>query len=309
MFLINNNNITDPTLNLALEEYCLRSLDPASDYFLFYINAPCIVVGKHQNIFQEVNWEYTQKNGIRLVRRISGGGAVYHDHGNLNFSFITGFKKQKLYYFKILIEPIVDTLRQLGAPAEIGAKNDIFVEGRKISGNSQYTNIKRMLSHGTLLFDTDIEALTKVLNSGLEIVESKGISSKKSAVANISQYLKTPLDINGFRDQIFEGLTAVFGVMEECKLSEKDWDRIYQLAAEKYQTWDWTYGHSPEFIVRYPMQSNSHKVNVRIGVNRGLIKSIYPEDGEIFDPVIRRLIGKPYTPFLLTARDQIESNQ
>ena len=128
MFLINNNTITDPSINLALEEYCLRSLDSDNDYFLFYINEPSIVVGKHQNIFQEVNWGYTQKNGIRLIRRISGGGAVYHDHGNLNFSFITGFKKKKLDYFKILIEPIVNTLRQLGVPAEIGAKNDIFVD-------------------------------------------------------------------------------------------------------------------------------------------------------------------------------------
>ena len=228
-----------------------------------------------------MNWGYTQKNGIRLIRRISGGGAVYHDHGNLNFSFITGFKKKKLDYFKILIEPIVNTLRQLGVPAEIGAKNDIFVEGKKISGNSQYTNIKRMLSHGTLLFDTDIEVLTNALDSGLDIIESKGIPSKKSEVTNISGYLKPPLDINGFRYKIFEGVAQVFGEMAEWELSEKDWDGIHQLAGEKYQSWDWTYGHSPEFIVRYPFQSNSHKVNAQIRVNRGLVKSIYSEDGEI----------------------------
>ena len=130
MFLISHNNITDPSINLALEEYCLRSLDSANDYFLFYISAPSIVVGKHQNIFQEVNWEYVKENGIRLIRRISGGGAVYHDYGNLNFSFITGFKKKKLDYFRILIEPIVNTLRRLGVPAEIEAENDIFVEGK-----------------------------------------------------------------------------------------------------------------------------------------------------------------------------------
>ena len=298
MFFINNNNITEPSVNLALEEYCLRNLDPANDYFLFYINAPCIVVGKHQNIFQEVNWEYTQRNGIRLIRRISGGGAVYHDDGNLNFSFITGFKKQKLEYFKILIEPIVNTLRQLGAPAEIGAKNDIFAEGKKFSGNSQYTNIKRMLSHGTLLFDSDIEALTHALDSDLDIIESKGISSKKSAVANISGYLKTRTNINGFRSKIFEGLRQVFGEMDEWELSEKDWDGVHQLAVEKYQTWDWTYGHSPEFIFRYPLKSNSHKVNARIRVTRGLVKSIYPEHVDKYD-TIRSLIGKRYTPSLL----------
>jgi lipoate-protein ligase A len=306
MFLINNNHITNPSINLALEEYCLRSLDSDKDYFLFYINAPTIVVGKHQNIFEEINWEYTQKMGIRLIRRISGGGAVYHDHGNLNFSFITGFKKQKLDYFKILMEPIVNTLRHLGVPAEIGAKNNIFAEGKKISGNSQYTNIKRMLSHGTLLFDTDIEMLTHALDSGLDIIESKGIPSKKSAVVNITEYLKRRMDINGFRHKIFEGLEQVFGEMDERELSEKNWDCVHQLAVERYQRWDWTYGHSPEFIVRYPLKSNSHKVNARIGVNRGLVKSIYPELGDEYD-TIRSLIGKRYTPSLFNDEGQIES--
>ena len=294
MFLINNNNISDPAINLALEEYCLRILDPANDYFLLYINDPCIVVGKHQNIFQEVNWGYTQMNGIRLIRRISGGGAVYHDHGNLNFSFITGFKEQKLDYFKILIEPIINTLRQLGVSVTLGAKNGIFVEGKKISGNSQHTNIKRMLSHGTLLFDADIRTLTNALDSGLDIIESKAIPSKKSEVANISEHVQQPLDINGFRTKIIEGVAQVFGEMHEWKLSGKDWDGIYQLAVEKYQSWDWTYGHSPEFIVRFPFRYNSRKVNARIRVNRGLVKRIYPEDGERLDAMIRSLIGNPY---------------
>lgn len=293
MFLI-NNNITDPRINLALEEYCLRNLDPDNDYLLFYINAPCIIVGKHQNILQEVNWEYTQKNGIGLIRRISGGGAVYHDHGNLNFSFITGFRKQKLDYFKELIEPILNTLRQLGVPAELTKKNDIFVEGKKISGNSQYTNIKRMLSHGTLLFDADLDALIEALDSTVDIIESKGIPSKKSNVRNISGYLKKPLDIYGFRYKIIEGLAAAFGEMDEWKLSGKDWNRIHRLAEEKYQSWDWTFGHSPEFIIRHRFKLNLHKVNARIRVNRGLVTRIEPEYGEIEDTLISSLIGKPY---------------
>ena len=293
MFLI-HNNITDPRLNLALEEYCLRNLDPDNDYLLFYINALCIVVGKHQNIFQEVNWDYTQKRGIGLIRRISGGGAVYHDRGNLNFSFITGFRKQKLAYFKKLIEPILNTLRQLGVPAELTKKNDIFADGEKISGNSQYTNIKRMLSHGTLLFHADLDALTAALDSTADIIESKGIPSKKSNVRNISGYLKEPLDIHGFRSKIIEGVAATFSGMDEWKLSGKDWNRIHQLAKEKYQSWDWTFGHSPEFVMRHQFKVNSHKVNARIRVNRGLVTSIEPEDGEIKGALISSLIGKPY---------------
>ena len=120
-------------MNLALEEYCLRNLDAANDYVLFYINQPSIIIGKHQNPFKECNVEYARKRGIRIVRRISGGGAVFHDHGNLNFSFITGFKKEKLDYFKKLLQPILGTMHQLGVPAELVEKNNIVIESKKIS--------------------------------------------------------------------------------------------------------------------------------------------------------------------------------
>ena len=240
------------------------------------------------------DWEYTQKNGIGLIRRISGGGAVYHDRGNLNFSFITGFRKQKLDYFKKLIEPILNTLRQLGVPAERTEKNAIFVEGKKISGISQYTNIKRMLSHGTLLFDADLDALIEGLDSTADIIESKGIPSKKSNVRNISGYLKKTLDINGFRYEIIEGVATAFGEMDEWKLSGEDWNHIHQLVEEKYHLWDWIFGHSPEFIIRHQFKVNLHKVNARIRVIRGLVTRIEPEDGEIEDTLISNLIGKPY---------------
>jgi lipoate-protein ligase A len=123
--------------------------------------------------FRRMQSHLPAKKDIHLVRRISGGGAVYHDEGNLNFSFITGFEKEKLDYFKKLIRPILKALRRLGVPAEITEKNNILVEGKKISGNSQYTNINRLLSHGTLLIDSDLNALRSALQSKAKVIHSK----------------------------------------------------------------------------------------------------------------------------------------
>jgi len=125
MLFIKNNNVTDPGMNLALEEYCIRNLDPANDYVILYINEPSVIIGKHQNLFRECNYTYLQMKGIHIVRRISGGGAVFHDHGNLNFSFITGFQKEKLAYLNKLIQPVVAALHQLSAPAELSKNNNI----------------------------------------------------------------------------------------------------------------------------------------------------------------------------------------
>ncbi len=189
MFLIQHTDVSDPAINLALEEHCLRNLDPGSEYLLFYINRPSIIIGRHQNPFQEFNQELARQKGIVAVRRISGGGAVYHDPGNLNFSFITDFTEQKLDYFKTLIQPILNTLQHLGVAAQLTEKNNILVDGNKVSGNSQHTNMRRMLSHGTLLFDSELEILQHVLNSDLAISQSRAVSSIKSKVTNISNHL------------------------------------------------------------------------------------------------------------------------
>ena len=194
MFLISNIEDSDPALNLALEEYCLRNLNPGFEYLLFYINRPSVIIGRHQNPFQEFNQKLAHQKGICLVRRISGGGAVYHDPGNLNFSFITDFTEEKLDYFKTLIEPILNTLQRLGVPARLTEKNNILVDGKKVSGNSQHTNMRRMLSHGTLLFDSELDVLKRVLDSRLVITQSRAVSSIKAKVTNISGHLlRVPL--------------------------------------------------------------------------------------------------------------------
>ncbi len=298
MFLIHNNKITDPAINLALEEYCLRNLDFGSEYLIFYINRPAVIIGRHQNPFQEYNQPLARQKNIQLVRRISGGGAVYHDPGNLNFSFINDFGPEKLDYFKFLIKPILDTLAHLGVPAQLTEKNNIRVDGKKISGNSQHTDMRRMLSHGTLLFDAELAILQRVLSSDLAITDSRAVSSIKSEVTNIAEHLRRPIGMDIFRAELLKGISEVFGELTECRLTASDWEAVDLLAQKKYKSWDWTYGRSPAFIVHHDLQPDSGKVKSRLTVKNGIIKDIELADQSrgtsSARKMCRELIGRRY---------------
>jgi lipoate-protein ligase A len=296
--LIKNNNITDPAINLALEEYCLRNLDPGSEYLLFYINQPSIIIGRHQNPFQEFNQKLARQKEILLVRRISGGGAVYHDLGNLNFSFITDFTAEKLDYFKTLLKPILNTLQRLGVPAQLTEKNNILVDGKKVSGNSQHTNMRRMLSHGTLLFDADLAVLQRVLDANLAITNSRAVSSIQSPVTNISGHLHRSMGMDAFRTEMMNGISEVFGELIEYRLTAQDWEAVDLLAQKKYNSWDWTFGRSPEFTVRHKIRVDSGNVDARLIVKNGTIRDLEPADQSVesssIHKVINPLIGQRY---------------
>jgi len=298
MILIHNNGITDPATNLALEEFCFRNLDPASKYLLFYINRPSIIIGRHQNPFQEFNLDLARRNDIHPVRRISGGGAVYHDPGNLNFSFITDFTEEKLDYFKTLLKPLLNTLQHLGVPAELTDNNNILVKGKKISGNSQHTNMRRMLSHGTLLFDAKLKFLQRVLDSNLMITQSRAVSSIKSKVTNISDHLRQPLEMVAFRAQMVDGISDAFGKLGEYRLTDEEWEAVQLLAKNKYKSWDWTFGRSPEFIVRHKIRLDSGQIDGHLTVKNGLIKDIelvnLSADSSPVGRVSQAFIGKRY---------------
>ncbi len=246
MFFIDNSGITDPRLNLALEEYCLRNLEPQHDYLLLYINEPAVIIGRNQNTFQEIDHEFVRQRGIHVVRRISGGGAVYHDYGNLNFSFITKYQKTNILNFRKFTAPIIRALHGLGVPAELSERNDIVAFGKKISGNAQYSTRKSMFSHGTLLFAAEMENLTRALNVKGKKIESKGVQSVRSRVANISELLERSIDMDTFKNCLLESIFEPYGGMRRRKLTVKDWANIHLLSAEKYHTWDWNYGKSPE---------------------------------------------------------------
>ena len=275
MYFIDNKGITDPRINLAIEEYVLKTMDVDKDSFLlFYINEPSIIIGKNQNTVEEINTEYVDANGIHVVRRLSGGGAVYHDLGNLNFSFIAKDDGESFRNFKKFTEPVIEALTEMGVKAELLGRNDILVDGRKISGNAQFATNGRMFSHGTLMFDTEIEGVVSALKVRKDKIESKGIKSIRSRVANISEYLKEPMTIEQFRMAILKSIFDGEEKIQYAELTEEDWANIHELSAERYGNWDWNYGKSPKFNMQHSHRFPVGGIDVRLQVNKGIIEEV-----------------------------------
>jgi lipoate-protein ligase A len=274
MRFVDNQNEHDPTINLALEEYVLRQSPVDEDLLLFYINSPSIIIGRHQNTLEEINPEYVTQHGIHVVRRLSGGGAVYHDLGNLNFSFITQYHRENFQNFRKFTEPVVRSLAELGVNAELSGRNDILIDGRKVSGNAQYVSSQRMVSHGTLLYNSDLSHVSDALHVQESKMASKGIKSVRNRVANITEFLSQPMEIEKFRDHLlgtyFEGASEI----PEYPLSEQDWAAVHRLADERYRSWEWTYGRSPDFNVQKKQRFPGGEIDARLFVSQGVIQSV-----------------------------------
>ncbi|MBU5427268.1 lipoate--protein ligase [Tissierella pigra] len=272
-YLVNNSN--DPRYNLAFEEYCFKSLDLKEDYVILWINGPAIIVGKNQNTIEEVNQDYVDENGIKVVRRVTGGGAVYHDLGNLNFSIISMSTGAEKIDFKKYNIPIVKSLEKLGINCELSGRNDITIDEKKFSGIAQSVWKQRVLNHGTLLFDTELDVLSKALNVKQDKIESKGVKSVKSRVTNIKPYLEEDIDIFKFRDVLLKNIFAMEGLEpEEYKLSQEDLDNIQKLFEEKYSTWEWNYGESPKSNYKNYKRFPFGSIDIRFNVVNGLIEEI-----------------------------------
>ncbi|ULG73734.1 lipoate--protein ligase [Macrococcus brunensis] len=295
MKFISNNNITDPRINLAMEEYILNNLTDDS-YFLFYVNEPSIIIGKNQNTYAEVNQKYVDEHHIHIVRRISGGGAVYHDLGNLNFSFVTHADADSFHNFKKFTMPIVEALNDMGVKAELSGRNDLQVGSRKISGNAMFQAKDRMFSHGTLMLDSNIDEVVRSLSVSEEKLITKGIRSIRSRVANISEFLDEPISMEEFKKKL---LNHIFeGNVEEYVLSEDDWQAIQELSREKYQTFEWNYGQNPAYNYESKQKFPGGLVDLKLNVKKGLITEarIFGDFfgvGEIKE-IEDRLIGVPH---------------
>lgn len=272
MIFIENEGNTDPTLNLALEEYVLRNFSNASDYLLFYINEPSIIIGRSQNTLEEINHEYVEEHNIHVVRRISGGGAVYHDFGNLNFSFINNHDIKSLHNFKNFTAPVIKVLSRLGVESELKGRNDILVGDKKISGTAQFTTGRRMVSHGTLLLDTDLGEVANALQVKMSKIESKGHKSVRSRVANISDFLENYIAIDDFRDLLLAGLAEESEPFEVYHLTPEEWEGVHKLREEKYNNWDWNFGRSPKFNIQRTKRFAIGELDIRIFVEKGYIK-------------------------------------
>lgn len=245
MLTIINLTTTDPAFNLAAEQYVFESLPKDKNYFMLWQNDNAVIIGKYQNTFAEINQPYVEAHKIKVVRRLSGGGAVYHDLGNLNYTYITDAGELETLNMRVFCEPIVKALAEFGVTAEINGRNDMTIHGKKFSGNAQYIRHGRVMHHGTLLYNSDLSAVSKALQVDPEKIRAKGMESVRSRVTNIRRYLKDDVPLFAFREMLLAFIRRGTE-SEEYAFSEKDIREIERIKQERYDTWEWNYGKSPE---------------------------------------------------------------
>jgi lipoate-protein ligase A len=279
MFYIDNQGINDPRINLAIEEHILRNFAPDHEYLMLYVNEPSVIMGKHQNIYEEVNVDFVEQNNIKVVRRVSGGGTVYHDLGNLNFSFLVPHDSSKLNNYHYFLNPIVEGLQSLGVPAEISPRNDLMAAGKKISGNAQFSTTKRMVSHGTLLFNSEIIHLSQSLKAKTAEIQSKSIKSVRSPVANVHEYLsqaqRDMLDMEQFKAVLLQHIFKTpADEVPTYTLTAEDWEVVNKLVADKYDTWEWNYARSPKCSMHKTLDFEGGTLTSTVNIKKGHVQSI-----------------------------------
>lgn len=289
------NHSMDCYFNLALEEYVFTSFDPSQSYLLLWRNDNTIVVGKHQNTTEEINADYVNAHGIHVVRRMSGGGAVYHDLGNLNFTFITHQASNGAFDFRAFTLPIVRALSAMGVTAAFNSRNDLTVDGKKFSGNAQYVRSGRVLHHGTLLFDSNLNVLSDALRVRESKCTSHGVKSTRARVTNLIPYLPPSMTIEAFQVSLLHHLFPQ-GIVSHL-LTEEEQSAVYKLRDEKYATWDWNYGASPPYTIRREAHFPGGLVTIYLGVKEGKIQSVrfYGDffGAEQLEPLEQELVGTP----------------
>ena len=268
MLCIINDN-TEPYFNIAAEEYLLKQ--SSEDIFMLYRNEPSIIVGKHQNTFAEINYRFVTKNNIKVVRRLSGGGTVFHDLGNVNFLFIRNGEEGHLVDFKRFVKPIIDALNDLGVQAEQNGRNDIVVNDLKISGNAEHVYKTRTLHHGTLLYSSNLESLCEGLHVNPDQFKSKAVKSVRSKVTNISEYMTTRLPVTDFVTEVREHVLYEFPDVEYYSFTAEDKEKINRLVSEKYSAWDWNFGYSPKFTFSKSGFVGNKPVDVELIIEKGVI--------------------------------------
>lgn len=238
----------DATLNLALEQYVFDRLDRKNSYMMLWQNANAVIVGKHQNTAEEINASYVKEHAIQVVRRLSGGGAVYHDMGNINFTFIADAGDAN-FDFAFFCHPVVQVLRSLGADAEISGRNDMTIKGMKFSGNAQYIKQGRVMHHGTIMFDSDLDVVSKVLTVSKDKIESKGLKSTHSRVTNVRPHITQDCATKQFMGILEAQLMKQFNA-RAIPPGIINMEEVHRIQAEVYGTWEWNYGYSPAYSIR-----------------------------------------------------------
>lgn len=291
--LLLNLQSTDPFFNLALEEILLRNR--IDEYLILYVNSPSVIIGKHQVAHMEADTEFVTVNRIPVIRRISGGGTVYHDSGNLNFTFILQGIKGRQVDFRKYTRPVIDFLAALGVDAKFEGKNDIRVNGVKISGNAEHIFRERVLHHGTLLFDADIDMLKRSIRKDTSCYSTRAVKSNPSPVMNLKQLLPGIKDMDDFRQKMhcyFINRPGNNGIeLTGAEISEAE-----SLAASKFRTWEWSYAYGPEYQFNNRFNINGKPHSCRLFVKNGIIAECVVEGSAEMHKTGQRLTGCRHMP-------------
>jgi len=268
--LIIDNTSTNPYFNIALEEYLLK--ETTEDIFMLYVDEPSIIIGKHQNTLAEINLKYVLENNIAVVRRISGGGTVYHDLGNLNFTFIANGKAGYLVDFKKFTQPIIEVLQKLGLDVRLEGKNDLRVNNLKISGNAEHVFTNRVLHHGTILVSANLENLSAALKVESGKYTDNAVKSIRSKVTNINTFLPKPVSVETLKSLVFEYIQKQYD-SKSYSISDSDVQEVNKRVAEKFQTWQWNYGYSPRYEFRNSANIDGKNAEIFLEVENGIIRN------------------------------------
>jgi lipoate---protein ligase len=288
------NNLTDNVYqNLALEEFLLKT--SKENIFMLWQNEPAVIVGKHQNTLAEINLDFLEQNSIKVARRLSGGGAVYHDSGNLNFTFLINSSEGKMVDFGKYTRDILSILNEMGIPAKSNQRHDLMIEGKKISGNAEHIFKNRVLHHGTILFNSNLDWLEMAIKPQSGRYSDKAVQSIRSKVCNILPYLSKSMDIRQFKQNIMYGMIERYPDSKVHNLNVEEMEEVKLLSDEKYSTWDWIYGYSPKYEVNNRFEILSTYLIINLVVKKGVITNSSLKgnlfENEFIEKINQSLIG------------------
>lgn len=263
---------TDPYFNIATDEYILKHIE--EDCFMLWRNDNAIIVGKYQNTLAEINYDYVKANNIAVVRRISGGGAVYHDLGNLNFSFTHSGKDKNLTDFQKFTQPIIDVIRSLDIDARFEGKNDLMIDGRKFSGNAAHVYKNKILHHGTILYSSKMRNVSEALRINPVKYQDKAVKSVPKRVTNISEHLKEPLSLEDFTKKLMDYVIDTTPGSRLYSFTEEDIRQIQKLRDKKFATNEWNYGQSPDYSFKKSIRTPGGVLEMNLEVKHGIIEKV-----------------------------------
>jgi lipoate-protein ligase A len=285
---------TDPWFNLAAEEYILKHTQ--EDVLMFWQNTSSVVVGKHQNTAAEVNLSFTDNHKIPVIRRISGGGTVYHDLGNINYTLIRKAEKNEFPVdFKAFTQPLIAFLKSYGLEARFEGKNNLRIHNKKFSGNAAHVYKNRVMHHGTLLFDTDLNMLEKIIQNRQEQFSDRAIKSVRAKVGNLSEFLPGSITQITFKEQFQQFLHHYFNIESQHQLSDEETKIIAELAETRYKSWEWNIGYSPQFSIQKTADTPYGIIRAKLRIKSGHIVAVdlFFEDKKLIK-IEKQLMGQAY---------------